>query len=134
MVRANDSASALEAGTVAGLKDTFQLYNATLENVQKKLEQYLETKRTFGMLWYCINITLVLILCTGMLCVGMAFPRFYFLSNDELLEILAKSKNINAVQPHLRKCFEGLCALELVDKDIVAMISSEVATSCTRIV
>ena len=58
-----------------------------LEDVQKSLEAYLRVKR-------------------------QNFPRFYFLSNDELLEILAQAtRNPKAVEKHLRKCFDAISTL-----------------------
>lgn len=63
--------------------------------------------------------------------------RFYFLSNDELLEILAQTRNPQAVQPHLRKCFDSIQKLEfafmapaegeekVLTNDILAMLSPE---------
>lgn len=104
MRRTNENPHVLTAGTFPGIKETLQQHNAHLDKIQKNLEDYLETKR-------------------------MAFPRFYFLSNDELLEILAQSKNPQAVQPHLRKCFENLVRLDFGDVpgsvDMIAMMSSE---------
>jgi dynein heavy chain len=105
MKQTNDEPNALKAGTHdRNRKDVFKMHNANLDQIQKDLEDYLETKR-------------------------MAFPRFYFLSNDELLEILSQAKEPRAVQPHLRKCFDNLIKLEFGSDpgsiDILAMFSSE---------
>jgi|TARA_B110000285_G_scaffold235511_1_gene317702 dynein heavy chain len=48
------------------------------------------------------------------------------LSNDDLLEILSQTKEVENVRPHLRKVFENLMDVTFQpDKTITAMFSGE---------
>lgn len=36
------------------------------------------------------------------------FPRFYFIGDDDLLEILGQAQNPQVIQAHLKKIFSGI--------------------------
>ncbi|OBS67543.1 hypothetical protein A6R68_03951 [Neotoma lepida] len=88
MDRMSKDSNALRSTHHPDLLETLIEMNTILEDIQKSLDMYLETKRHI-------------------------FPRFYFLSNDDLLEILGQSRNPEAVQPHLKKCFDNIKLLRI---------------------
>jgi hypothetical protein len=74
--------------------------NVLLEKVTAALNNYMESKRD-------------------------AFPRFYFLSDDEVLEILAKSDDTNIVQQYLKTMFDGVVKVNIADNIEVTHMKSK---------
>ncbi len=91
----------LVVSVIPGVLSTVQDALKLLDLIQQGLAKYLQTKRLY-------------------------FPRFFFLSDDDLLAILSETKDPLRVQPHLKKCFEGVEKLDFDNNmDIRAMLSKE---------
>ncbi|CBZ53336.1 GI17927, related [Neospora caninum Liverpool] len=78
-----ETANVLATTTRPGFYETLQQFNFVVGRVQKSIAVYLETKR-------------------------QAFPRFYFLSDEELLKIVAAGHSLDLLQSLLPKCFDGV--------------------------
>jgi len=110
MKRLKEQKNAKRALTHLNFYEDLGDLNKALDQIQKSLNQYLENKR-------------------------QRFPRFYFISNDDLLAIIGQSKNPNEVKSHIKKLFEGIKQIDITDKpgegrgkrnlEITAMISSD---------
>ncbi|KAI9353687.1 dynein heavy chain and region D6 of dynein motor-domain-containing protein [Obelidium mucronatum] len=87
MQEASKTPNAVEACTREGLFETLEKLQGQLALCEKSLAEYLETKR-------------------------LAFPRFYFVSASDLLDILAKGNIPIEVAVHLAKLFDSIARLE----------------------
>ena len=72
-----------------------------LSKIQKALGEYLEKQRS-------------------------NFPRFYFVGDEDLLEIIGNSKDITNVQRHFPKMFAGITTIKSEDgNELEGMFSKE---------
>ncbi|KAM4627347.1 cytoplasmic dynein 2 heavy chain 1 [Polymixia lowei] len=86
----------------AGIRNSLVTILDQLQRCQKSLNEFLEEKRS-------------------------AFPRFYFIGDDDLLEILGQATNPAVIQSHLKKLFAGIHSVRFDEpcQHIVAMCSLE---------
>ncbi|XP_053095782.1 cytoplasmic dynein 2 heavy chain 1 isoform X3 [Pangasianodon hypophthalmus] len=73
--------------TRAGMRNSLNTLQDQLQRCQKSLNDFLEEKRS-------------------------AFPRFYFIGDDDLLEILGQATNPTVIQTHLKKLFAGIHSVD----------------------
>lgn len=75
--------------------------NIQFQQIKNALDEYIERKREF-------------------------FQRFFFLSNEEILEMLSNVQVASKLQPYLRKIFENVMKLEIDAKEnVIGMRSAE---------
>ncbi|KAJ3416777.1 Cytoplasmic dynein 2 heavy chain 1 [Chytridiales sp. JEL 0842] len=88
--------------SMTNIRETLTALVDQLERCQKALNEFLEQKRSI-------------------------FPRFYFIGDEDLLEILGQAKNPSVIQAHLKKLFAGVHEVSFDEQmsHIVAMKSLE---------
>ena len=87
--------------SIPNLLKTLEYLSDTLTKIQKSLNEYLETQR-------------------------QAFARFYFVGDEDLLEIIGNAKEITNVQKYFNKMFAGINSIDNEDKNLLkGMFSKE---------
>jgi dynein heavy chain 2 len=81
-------------GKMPGIKNRLSMLLDQLSRCQNSLNEFLEKKRS-------------------------GFPRFYFIGDDDLLEILGQSTKPSVIQAHLKKLFAGSSIFEDKSEDNV---------------
>uniref|UniRef100_H2ZKB4 AAA+ ATPase domain-containing protein n=1 Tax=Ciona savignyi TaxID=51511 RepID=H2ZKB4_CIOSA len=92
MADAVTTPNVIEATNKKGLYERLEDLQAKLTLCEKALAEYLETKR-------------------------LAFPRFYFVSSSDLLDILSNGNNPVEVSRHLAKLFDNMSKLKFEEEE-----------------
>lgn len=88
----------IEVMNLPGVQKSLERLSDLLGKIQKALGEYLERERS-------------------------SFPRFYFVGDEDLLEIIGNSKNIPRLQKHFKKMFAGVASIILNEEQ--TMVSLE---------
>lgn len=100
MKKVTKSPKVMDVLNIPAVQRSLERLADLLGKIQKALGEYLERERT-------------------------SFPRFYFVGDEDLLEIIGNSKNIARLQKHFKKMFAGIAAILLnEDNTVILGISS----------
>ncbi|KAF5301350.1 hypothetical protein FQA39_LY10748 [Lamprigera yunnana] len=100
MKKVSKSPMVMDVLNIPGVQRALERLADLLGKIQKALGEYLERERT-------------------------SFPRFYFVGDEDLLEIIGNSKNVARLQKHFKKMFAGIASILLnEDNTIITGISS----------
>ncbi|RWS14208.1 Dynein heavy chain: cytoplasmic-like protein [Dinothrombium tinctorium] len=91
MKKVSKSPMIMDVLNIPGVQRSLERLADLLGKIQKALGEYLERERS-------------------------SFPRFYFVGDEDLLEIIGNSKNIPRLQKHFKKMFAGVSSIVL-DED-----------------
>ncbi|KAI9886106.1 MAG: Dynein heavy chain, cytoplasmic [Watsoniomyces obsoletus] len=89
----------LEVLNIAGVQKSLERLAELLQKIQKALGEYLEQQRVM-------------------------FPRFYFVGDEDLLEIIGNSNDVLRVTKHFKKMFAGVSGLLIEEESDIVGISS----------
>jgi dynein heavy chain 1 len=96
MKKVSKSPMVLDILDINGVQHSLEDLAHLLGKIQKALGEYLERERA-------------------------AFPRFYFVGDEDLLEIIGNSKDIPRLQKHFKKMFAGVSSILLNEENNIVL-------------
>ncbi|KAF9287595.1 hypothetical protein BGZ68_001583 [Mortierella alpina] len=86
----------LDVLNIANIQKSLERLADLLGKIQKALGEYLERERS-------------------------SFPRFYFVGDEDLLEIIGNSKDVVRIQKHFKKMFAGISSI-ILSEDVTTVL------------
>ena len=90
----------LDVLNISGVQKSLERLAELLNKIQKALGEYLERER-------------------------VSFPRFYFVGDEDLLEIIGNSNDTLRIAKHFKKMFAGLSGLVMEEESIISGFTSK---------
>ncbi|KAF5247463.1 hypothetical protein FAUST_700 [Fusarium austroamericanum] len=100
MKKANKTPYVLEVLNIPNVQKSLERLAEMLNKIQKALGEYLEKER-------------------------VSFPRFYFVGDEDLLEMIGNSNDTLRIAKHFKKMFAGLSGLIMDDETVISGFTSK---------